>query len=81
MTIIAEHPGEVTAKYPLRSRDWWNTFLTELDSCAKMRNEVCHAGLFTWKRQAKILSKLFRSNEDKTFAGLIIELIKLNNKD
>ena len=65
---------------------WWSAFEKKLIDCKDRRNHCCHAGMFIWEEQIRLLSDMFKESmgeKEKKIGGIMFESTvgkKLGNK-
>lgn len=64
------------AGFPQYDLLWWNAFEKKLIDCKDRRNHCCHAGLFIWEEQIRLLSDMFKESmgeKEKKIGGIMFE--------
>lgn len=66
------------AGFPQYDILWWSAFEKGLNACRERRNNCCHAGLFIWEEQIRLLSDMFKESmgeKEKKIGGIMFESI------
>lgn len=59
--IIAAHYKDFANKGDSsHNKEWWRNYQKKLENCTIYRNKCCHADLFTWDDQEKLLNLIFQ---------------------
>lgn len=89
--IFKDHKEELgqrmeKAGFPQYDLLWWSAFERGLNACRERRNNCCHAGLFIWEEQIRLLSDMFKESmgeKEKKIGGIMFESMvgrKLSSK-